>query len=159
MSAQDQTTANQTVTPDIDARNATQDILATATADGRFTELLAAVHGAGLEAVLQDPELVTVFAPSDEAIRQGNTDVFLRLMHRETRDQLAAVLRHHVLRGAVSAADLNTTDHVKMIDGTQLPIERDGADIRIGGARLVETDIACTNGVLHVLDAVLVPKH
>ena len=120
----------------MDDRNATHDILTTAKADGRFFTLLAAVEGAKLEGVLQDPELVTVFAPLKGTIT-------------------AQDIRHHVMRGAVTDADLRTTQQVKMSDGTTLPIERDGPNLKIGGVRIVESDISCTNGVLHVIDSVL----
>jgi len=136
MSSQDQNSANQTVSPILDDRNATHDILTTAMADGRFSALLAAVQGAKLEGVLQDPELVTVFAPLKGVI--------------EGKD-----IRHHVMRGAVTDADLRTTNQVKMSDGATLPIERDGANLKIGGIQIVESDISCTNGVLHVIDSVL----
>lgn len=158
MSSQDQDTANQTVDTLLDERNATHNIFDTAAADGRFNELIQVLRGASSEYLLMDPELITVFAPTDDALNQVGTDTLVRLLHPETRPQLVAILRHHIMHGAISAADLASQQHVKLIDGSTVPIARNEAgDLTIGGVRIAQYDISCTNGMLHVLDGLLRP--
>ena len=108
--------------------------------DGRFGRFLAAARAAELENNLRGPGFMTVFVVPDEVLGDADESV------------LRDVVAHHVVRGMQKAADLRTTPTVKSVAGVPMPVARDGVDIRFGDARLVKTDIACTNGMIHILD-------
>ena len=108
--------------------------------DSRFGRFLAAARAAELENNLRGPGFMTVFAVPDEVL--GDND------DRVLRD----VVTNHVVRGMQKAVDLRTTPSVKSVGGLAMPVARDGVDIRFGDAKLVRTDIACTNGMVHILD-------
>ncbi len=142
MSYQEQTTTDQTVAPNTYEQLATQDLYDTAASDGLLKNFLDLVNAAGLAAVLHSPDLHTVLAPSNEALREANPDNIER----------AAL---HVLRGAFTAAELKSSPSVKTITGKALPIASRDGEIRVGGVRLVRTDVECTNGVLHIVDGLI----
>jgi uncharacterized surface protein with fasciclin (FAS1) repeats len=108
--------------------------------DGRFRRFLAAARTAELENNLRGPGFMTVFAVPDEVLADADSQV------------LREVVGHHVVRGMQKAVDLRTTPSVKSMAGVAMPVARDGVDIRFGDAKLVRTDIACTNGMIHILD-------
>lgn len=142
MSAQDQNTVDQSVTELTDTRLMTQDILTTlerhpALSRGKLRE---AIRAAGMEGMLRGPELLTLFAPSDEALA-GVGEVGRELLSR------------HVLRGMIKEADLNTTQEVTALSGDTLAVER-GDRIKVGGATLDGPEVACTNGVVHPISVV-----
>lgn len=149
MSAQDQNTANQTVAPFLDDRNATHSISDTLAAEGQFTQLLNLFRQEGLEGTLDFPDLVTLFAPSDEALNKTPLT--------GSPEQLHHTLRHHLVQAAPSGADLRTGKELKTMAGTKLPIRIEGSDVFIGEARIVRFDISCTNGMIHVIDRPLIP--
>ncbi len=138
----------------------TMDIVETATAAGDFTTLVAAVEAAGLVETLQGEGPYTVFAPTDEAFAAALEDLGLTaeelLADTET---LTSILTYHVVEGEVPAADVVTLDgeEVPTVNGATVTIGVDGDTVTVNDATVVATDIFATNGVIHVIDSVLLP--
>jgi uncharacterized surface protein with fasciclin (FAS1) repeats len=134
------------------------DIVDTAVAAGSFNTLVAAVTAAGLVDTLKGAGPFTVFAPSDDAFAKLPAGTVEDLVKPENKDKLAAILTLHVLSGAVHAADVaGKTLSPASVNGEALDV--DGTDgVTVNGAKVVAADIACTNGVIHVIDTVLLPK-
>lgn len=136
----------------------THDIVDTAVAAGAFTTLVAAVTAAGLVDTLKSAGPFTVFAPSDEAFAALPAGTVEDLVKPENKDKLTAILLLHVVPGQVMAADVAS----KVMDAATAggaTVHVDGTDgVTVDGAKVVTADIACTNGVIHVIDAVLLPK-
>ena len=134
------------------------DIIDTAVAAGTFKTLAAAVTAAGLVATLKGPGPFTVFAPSDEAFAKlpaGTVESLLKDIPK-----LTAILTYHVVAGKVMAADVMTMDGktAATVNGALLKISTTGGVKLNGEVNVVATDIACTNGVIHVIDSVLLPS-
>ena len=136
----------------------THDIVDTAVAAGSFTTLVAAVTAAGLVETLKGPGPFTVFAPSDDAFSKLPAGTVDDLVKPENKEKLTAILTLHVLSGAVHAADIaGKTVHPASVNGEALDV--DGTDgVTVNGAKVTSADIECTNGVIHVIDTVLLPK-
>ena len=136
----------------------THDIVDTAVAAGSFTTLVAAVTAAGLVDTLKGAGPFTVFAPSDDAFAALPAGTVEELVKPENKDKLTAILLLHVLPGKVKAADV--VGHV--IDPATAggaTIHVDGTDgVTVDGAKVVTADIECSNGVIHVIDSVLLPE-
>lgn len=156
MSSQDQNTKDQTTV--VDQHIATHDLFDTANSDGQFTTLTAGLRAAGLAGALQGPGLFTMFAPTDEAFARLPKERIDALMQPENRDQLTQLLQHHVVKGAMKTVDLKTVSSVKPLQGPPLSVKLQGPKLEIGGANVVRRDRSCTNGVLHVIDTVLLPE-
>jgi uncharacterized surface protein with fasciclin (FAS1) repeats len=132
------------------------DIVDTAVAAGKFNTLVTAVKAAGLVETLKGKGPFTVFAPTDEAfakIPKENLEALLKDM-----DQLTAVLTYHVVPGKVLAADVVKLDSAKTAQGSEVTISASAGGVKVNGANVVKTDILCSNGVIHVIDAVILPK-
>ena len=130
------------------------DIVDTAVAAGNFKTLAAAVTAAGLIDTLKSAGPFTVFAPTDEAfakVPKATLDALLA-----DKDKLTKVLTYHVVAGKVMAADV-TTGHVKSVQGSDLALSTEGG-VTVNGAKVVAADVAATNGVIHAIDTVLMPK-
>lgn len=136
----------------------THDIVDTAVAAGSFSTLVAAVTAAGLVDTLKGAGPFTVFAPTDEAFAALPAGTVDDLVKPENKDKLTAILTLHVLSGAVHAADISgKTLNPASVNGEALDV--DGTNgVTVNGAKVVTADIACSNGVIHVIDAVLLPK-
>jgi uncharacterized surface protein with fasciclin (FAS1) repeats len=136
----------------------THDIVDTAVAAGSFKTLVAAVTAAGLVETLKGAGPFTVFAPSDDAFAKLPAGTVDDLVKPENKDKLTAILTLHVLSGAVHAADVaGKTLSPASVNGEELAV--DGTDgVTVNGAKVTSADIACSNGVIHVIDAVLMPK-
>ena len=133
------------------------DIIDTAVAAGRFKTLAAAVTAANLVATLKGPGPFTVFAPSDEAFAKlpaGTVESLLKDIPK-----LTAILTYHVVSGKVMAADVMKMDGqtAATVNGASLTISTTGGVKLNGKTNVVKTDIECTNGVIHVIDSVLLP--
>ncbi len=133
------------------------DIVDTAVAAGSFKTLAAAVTAAGLVPTLKGAGPFTVFAPTDEAFAKlpaGTVEALLKDIPK-----LTAILTYHVVAGKVMAADVVTMDgkSAKTVNGAEVKISTAGGVKLNGTANVVKTDIECTNGVIHVLDAVILP--
>ncbi len=133
-----------------------KDIVDTAIAAGSFTTLVAAVQAADLVAQLKSPGPLTVFAPTDEAFAKIPKADLDALMKDKVR--LAKVLMHHVFAGNANSKDLAMLKDLSVADGGRLPILIGKGTMRIGGALVIKADVAATNGLIHVIDTVLIPK-
>ena len=98
----------------------------------------------------------TVFAPTDEAFSKLPAGTVDNLLKPENKEKLAGILTYHVVAGKVMAADVKTSK-VKTVNGKEASIKVDAGKVTIGGASVVKTDIAASNGVIHVIDTVLIP--
>ena len=130
------------------------DIVDTAVSAGSFNTLVTAVKAAGLVDTLKGKGPFTVFAPTDEAftkIPKAQLDALLK-----DKAKLTAVLTYHVVPGAVMAKDVKAGS-VKTVQGSALTVKTDGG-VMVDGAKVVKTDIKADNGVIHVIDSVIMPK-
>jgi uncharacterized surface protein with fasciclin (FAS1) repeats len=137
-------------------RPASADIVDTAVAAGSFKTLAAALQAAGLVETLKGPGPFTVFAPTDEAFAKlpaGTVDALLK-----DKEKLASILTYHVVSGRVMAADVMKMKSAKTVQGGSLAIAAGRGGVTVDGVRVVKTDIVTSNGVIHVIDAVLMPK-
>lgn len=131
-----------------------KNIVETAKGAGQFKTLLAAVEAAGLTETLMGKGPFTVFAPTDAAFAKlGNETIEAVLKDKE---KLTAILKYHVVSGKVMAADVVKLEAASTLNGN-LPIKVDGDTVMVGGAKVIKTDIVCGNGVIHVIDTVLLP--
>ena len=133
------------------------DIVDTAVANGSFTTLVAAVQTAGLEDTLRGDGPFTVFAPTDDAFAALPAGTVESLLLPENKDQLTAILTYHVLAGKTKSGDIaGKTLEVATVNGANISV--DGTDgVKINGANVVATDVKASNGIIHVIDAVLLP--
>lgn len=132
------------------------DIVDTAVAAGNFTTLVAAVKAAGLVDTLKGAGPFTVFAPTDEAFAKlpaGTVDALLK-----DPAKLKKILLYHVVSGKVMAANVVKMKSAKTVEGGSLKISAKGGKVMVDNANVIKTDIVCDNGVIHVIDTVLMPK-
>jgi uncharacterized surface protein with fasciclin (FAS1) repeats len=140
------------------ARAADQDIVDTAVAAGDFKTLAAALTAAGLVDTLKGPGPFTVFAPTDAAFAALPAGTVEKLLRPENKDQLTAVLTYHVVSGKVMAADVVKLSEAKTVNGASLKISTTGEKVMINDtATVAKADISASNGVIHVIDTVLLP--
>lgn len=133
------------------------DIVDTAVAAGSFKTLVAAVKAADLVETLKGAGPFTVFAPTDAAFAQFPAAVIQDLLKPENKGKLQGILTYHVVAGKVLAADVVKLKAAKTVQGQDLKIDTtDG--VKVDEANVVQTDIQCSNGVIHVIDAVVLPK-
>ena len=138
---------------------ADKDIVDTAVGAGSFKTLVAAVKAAGLVDTLKGEGPFTVLAPTDEAFAKLPKGTVESLLLPENKDKLVAILTYHVIKGKAMAADVVKLDgkEVKTVEGKSVKIDVDGKTVMINNAKVVKTDIGCSNGVIHVIDTVLLP--
>lgn len=134
----------------------TTDIVETAAAAGSFTTLLAAAEAAGLVEALKGEGPLTVFAPTDEAFAKLPAGTIDNLLLPENKEDLAAILKMHVISGKVKSKDLaGKTMDAETLNGT---VSIDGTDgVTVNGAAVTKADIKTSNGIIHVIDTVLLP--
>lgn len=133
-------------------------IVNTAVEAGQFETLVAAVQAAGLVETLQGPGPFTVFAPTDEAFAKLPAGTVENLLKPENKDQLVAILTYHVVPGRVMADDLaGKRQFVETVQGSKLDV-RAFNDVHVNEAKVVLADIIATNGVIHVIDTVVLPQ-
>ena len=132
-------------------------IVETAVAAGNFKTLVAAVQAAGLVDTLNGKGPFTVFAPTDAAFAKLPAGTLEMLLKPENKAKLAAILTYHVVPGAVKAADVVKLKYAGTVNGQRVDIKVDGAKVTVDGAAVTATDIACSNGVIHVIDTVILP--
>jgi uncharacterized surface protein with fasciclin (FAS1) repeats len=138
-------------------RAAQKDIVDTAVAAGQFKTLAAALDAAGLVATLKGPGPFTVFAPTDDAFAKLPAGTVENLLKPENKDQLIAILTYHVVPDKVMAADVVKLKEAKTVNGKMLKVTvMDGA-VTINDAKVTTTDIVASNGMIHVIDTVLLP--
>ncbi len=135
------------------------DIVDTAVAAGSFNTLVAAVKAAGLVDTLKGDGPFTVFAPTDEAFAKLPAGTVEDLLKPENKDKLAGILTYHVVPGKVMAADIAGKETMaKTVQGSEAKIVADDSGVMIDGAKVVTADVAADNGVIHVIDSVILPK-
>lgn len=137
---------------------ATADIVDTAVAAGSFNTLAAALKAAGLVDTLKGAGPFTVFAPTDEAFAKLPKGTVEDLLKPENKAKLTAILTYHVVPGKVMAADVVKLTSAKTVQGSSAKIAVKDGKVTIDGANVVKTDIAASNGVIHVVDSVILPK-
>ena len=132
-------------------------IVETAVAAGNFKTLVAAVQAAQLVDTLNGKGPFTVFAPTDEAFAKLPKGTLEMLLKPENKAKLAAILTYHVVPGSVKAADVVKLKNAATVQGQRVDIKVDAGKVMVDGANVVATDVACSNGVIHVIDTVILP--
>jgi len=133
-------------------------IVDTAVAAGSFNTLVAAVKAADLAGTLSGPGPFTVFAPTDEAFSKIPSDTLQGLLKPEAKDKLAGILTYHVVAGKVMAADVSKLTSAKTVQGQNVHIDASNGGVKVNGANVIQPDIECDNGVIHVIDSVVLPN-
>ena len=141
-----------------DKMAAEADIVDTAVNAGSFTTLVAAVKAAGLVETLKGEGPFTVLAPSDEAFGKIPAEAIDELMKPENKEKLTAILMNHVIKGKAMAANVQGMNSVTTLGEEEIPVVVEEGTVMIGDAKVVKADIGCTNGVIHVIDTVLMPS-
>jgi uncharacterized surface protein with fasciclin (FAS1) repeats len=134
-----------------------KDIVDTAVAAGQFKTLATALTAAGLIDTLKGAGPFTVFAPTDAAFAKLPDGTVADLLKPENKDKLKSILTYHVVIGKVMAADISGLSAVKTVNGRELPIKVADGKVMVGDATVTTADIAASNGVIHVIDTVLMP--
>jgi len=135
-------------------------IVDTAAAAGTFKTLIAAVTAAGLGDTLKGTGPFTVFAPSDEAFAKLPAGTVDSLVKPENKMKLADILKLHVMSGKVMASDVTGKKLTPAsVQGEKLNVDGTHDGVTVNGAKVTKADIGCTNGVIHVIDTVMMPKH
>ena len=137
---------------------AAKDIVDTAVSAGSFKTLAAALTAAGLVDTLKGPGPFTVFAPTDEAFSKLPAGTVDNLLKPENKGQLVKILTYHVVPGKVMAADVVKLSSAKTVQGGTVAIKVTDGKVNVDNAQVTKTDIAASNGVIHVIDAVIMPK-
>lgn len=135
-----------------------KDIVDTAVGAGQFKTLAAALGAAGLVDTLKGAGPFTVFAPTDAAFAKLPAGTVEMLLKPENKAKLTAILTYHVVAGKVMAADVVKVTSAKTVQGGAVAVKVTGGKVTIDAANVVTTDIGASNGVIHVIDTVLMPK-
>ena len=141
----------------VSSASAQQNIVETAASAGNFNTLLTAAKAAGLAGALSGHDQLTVFAPTDEAFAKVDPQLLETLLRPENKEALATILKFHVVPGRVNAADAYDLRSAGSLAGQRLSLDFQADNPMIENARVVATDIQCSNGVIHVIDEVMIP--
>ena len=136
---------------------AESDIVSTAVEAGKFNTLAAALKAAGLVGVLQGEGPFTVFAPIDEAFAALPPGLVEDLLRPENKDKLIKILTYHVVPGKVTSGDLES-GKVKTVEGDDIDVKVSNAGVKVDDANVIIPDILASNGVIHVIDSVILPS-
>jgi len=139
------------------AQEAKKDIVDTAVSAGSFKTLVAAVKAAGLVDTLKGQGPFTVFAPTDEAFAKLPAGTVEELLKPENKDKLVAILTYHVVPAKAMAKDVAGLPTAKTVNGKELKLKADGGKVMVDKATVTKADIEASNGVIHVIDTVLMP--
>jgi uncharacterized surface protein with fasciclin (FAS1) repeats len=139
------------------ARATNQDIVDTAVGAGQFKTLAAALGAAGLVETLKGSGPYTVFAPTDEAFAKLPVGTVENLLKPENKAKLTAILTYHVVPGAVMAEQVTKLDEAKTVNGAMVKVSTEDGKVMINDATVVKADIEASNGVIHVIDKVILP--
>jgi uncharacterized surface protein with fasciclin (FAS1) repeats len=137
---------------------ASRDIVDTAVAAGSFKTLAAALQAAGLVDTLKGKGPFTVFAPTDEAFAKLPPGTVEDLLKPENKEKLVAILTYHMVPGKDLASQVIKMSSAKTVNGESLAISVNGGTVMVDNAKVIKTDILCSNGVIHVIDSVILPK-
>ena len=140
------------------AKAHTHDIVDTAVEAGSFKTLVAAVKAAGLAEVLKGEGPFTVFAPTDEAFAKLPKGTVENLLKPENKDQLTQILTYHVVPGKVNSAQVVKMDSAKTVQGQRVDIAVKNGKVEIDNAKIVKVDIEASNGIIHIIDTVILPE-
>jgi uncharacterized surface protein with fasciclin (FAS1) repeats/nucleoid-associated protein YgaU len=153
------TTLTATTTRPVTTTSVADDIVATLTADGRFTSLLEALQATGLNNVLKGRGPFTLFAPTEAAFNalEASRPGALQALLAEPTGQLTDLLRFHVVAGRLLAADLLDGQSATTTQGKPVEFQVQGSSIKVNGANVINKDIQTSNGVIHVIDAIIIP--
>ena len=143
---------------DVKAETAGKTIVEIAAGAEDFSTLVAAVKAAGLVDVLSSKGPFTVFAPTNEAFAKLPEGTVESLLKPENKDKLIAVLKYHVVPGKVMAKDVVKVDSAKTAQGSSVTVTVEGKTVKVDNATVVKTDIEASNGVIHVIDTVIIPE-
>jgi uncharacterized surface protein with fasciclin (FAS1) repeats len=135
-----------------------KDIVDTAVSAGSFTTLAKALEAADLVGTLKGAGPFTVLAPTDEAFAKLPAGTVADLLKPENKDKLRAILTYHVIAGKVTAAQVVKLSSAKTVNGQNVQISAAGNSVKVNDAQVVKTDIKASNGVIHVIDTVLLPS-
>ena len=144
----------------LSAANAAEraDIVQTAVSNGSFNTLVTAVKAAGLVDTLKGPGPFTVFAPTDDAFARLPSGTVEKLLKPENKKQLVAILTYHVVPGKVMSKDIaGKRTEAKSVEGDSVSIDATNG-VKVDNARVVKADVEASNGVIHVIDTVIMPK-
>jgi uncharacterized surface protein with fasciclin (FAS1) repeats len=139
------------------SKGKSKDIVDTAVGAGNFKTLVTAVSKAGLVDVLKGKGPFTVFAPTDDAFAKLPEGTVAELIKPENKKKLTAILTYHVVPGKVMARDVVKLSEAKTVQGSTVDIKVEDGKVYIDGAQVVKADIATSNGVIHVIDSVILP--
>ena len=139
------------------AEDAKKDIVDTAVSAGSFKTLVAAVKAAGLVDTLKGTGPFTVFAPTDEAFAKLPAGTVEELLKPENKDKLVAILTYHVVPAKAMAKDVAGLPTAKTVNGKELKLKADNGKVMVDKATVTKADIEASNGVIHVIDTVLMP--
>ena len=139
------------------ARATNQDIVDTAVGAGQFKTLAAALGAAGLVETLKGPGPYTVFAPTDEAFAKLPVGTVENLLKPENKAKLTEILTYHVVPGDVKAEQVTKLDEAKTVNGAMVKVSTENGKVMINDATVVKADIEASNGVIHVIDKVILP--
>jgi uncharacterized surface protein with fasciclin (FAS1) repeats len=134
------------------------DIIDVAVKAGSFETLIAAAKAAGLVEALKGEGPLTVFAPTDEAFAKLPAGTVESLLKPENKNKLKNILLFHVVAGKVRAETAVTLDSAKTLQGTSFSIKLDGDVLKVNGASVVTADVEASNGIIHIIDSVILPK-
>src|SRR5579883_269517 len=134
-----------------------KNIVDTAAAAGSFQTLLKAVQAADLTATLEGPGPFTVFAPTDQAFAKLPPGTLETLLKPENKEKLRAILAYHVVAGDLDASQVAKLHLVKTVEGADLKIVNKNGSVMVDNANVVKADIRTSNGIIHVIDAVMMP--
>lgn len=140
-----------------DAKAASKDIVDTAVAAGSFNTLAAALKAAGLVDALKGAGPFTVFAPTDAAFAKLPAGTLDDLLKPENKEKLKGILLYHVVSGKIMAADIKGAAQPKTLQGAALDVKAAGGGVTVNGAKVTSADVGASNGVIHVIDAVVLP--
>jgi uncharacterized surface protein with fasciclin (FAS1) repeats len=135
-----------------------KDVVDTAVAAGGFDTLVVAIKAADLVETLKSEGPFTVFAPTDQAFAKLPSGTLEDLLKPENKQKLSSILTYHVVPGKVMASEVVNLSHAKTVNGQSLMIKTSHGTVMVDNAKVIKTDIDCSNGVIHVIDSVLLPK-
>ena len=141
----------------VSAFAAEKDVVDTAVEAGQFKTLAAALEAAGLVTTLKGTGPFTVFAPTDKAFAKLPAGTVENLLKPENKQKLTEILTYHVVAGKVMAADVAGIDEAKSVNGKMIDIEVEGSTVKVNDAAVTAADLAASNGVIHVIDKVIMP--
>jgi len=151
--------ASTSTTPTKETNMSTKDIVDTAVGAGQFSTLAAALGAAGLVETLKGPGPFTVFAPTDAAFAALPAGTVDDLLKPENKAKLASILTYHVVSGKVTSSDVVKLSEADSVAGPKLKITTEGDKVKINDATVTKADIESSNGVIHVIDKVLIPAN